>query len=101
MFEKRSPTQNSAVSSGRVNPRIQAAVARFVSRDELGPEISERAFLNRPSRAIHEVEVEMQVVDADKTQAEDLFGFDEMSDVGARETATGRTLATCFQRARL
>src|ERR1700733_11362300 len=87
------------------NPSVDPALALTlfavdtIPGDKLLPEARKRSPLDLSSHALQEMEVEVQVVERDQTQAQNLLGFDEVAQVAARELAAGRAGAAFFNRA--
>src|SRR5438874_309069 len=72
--------------------------ARLIAGDKARPEFGKASFLDRPAGSLHKVEIEMQVMDTEQTQAQDFLCFEKMANISARITATRFTGAAFFHR---
>ena len=60
-----------------------------VIRDEVCPELHKGSVAQGVANLLHEVQVKIEVVDRDQAEAEDFFGFDEVTDIASGKMATG------------
>ena len=81
----------------RILSSIFRAVPHIVG-DELSAKRSERIVIERRSDSIHEVQVEVEVMDGDQAKSENFFGFDQVPDVSARECPASAAGALFFNR---
>ena len=56
-----------------------------IAGDEPLAKSRKRAFIERRSNSMHEVQIEMEVMHRDQAKAEDFFRFGQVPDVSARE----------------
>jgi hypothetical protein len=55
---------------------VERCATRLIPGDKLGAQVSESSSLDRAARALHEIEVEMEVVNGDQAQPQDLLSLD-------------------------
>ena len=68
----------------------------MITFPEILAELAERAVEDGLAHIPHELQQEVQVVDADQAVCQEFFGLEEMADIGARIVAARITLTTFF-----
>ena len=71
-------------------------VSRFVFGDESLAKGIELPFFNLSARSPHQVQIEMQIVQRDQSNAQNFLRLDEMTNVAARKCATCLTRTIFF-----
>ena len=56
-------------------------ISRFISRDERLTKLIECAAFDFGARTLHQVQIRMQIVERDQAKSENLFRFDEVTNV--------------------
>ena len=71
-------------------------ISRFVFCNESVTELIECPAFNFCARLVHQIQIEVQIVERDQTKPENFFSLDEMANVAAREFLAGGTRAVFF-----
>jgi len=71
-------------------------ISRFVFCYESFAEFVKCPAFNFCARPVHQIQIEVQIVQRDQTQPENFLRLDQMANVAARERPAGGTRAVCF-----
>ena len=71
-------------------------ISRFVFCNESVTELIECPAFNFCARLVHQIQIEVQIVERDQTKPENFFSLDEMANVAAREFLARGTRAVFF-----